>query len=104
MTRLELLHDDPGVTERILPECPFLRLPFAAVFLLPEALELVLLLFGSQLKLSELFLVRRLGLTTGTRSGDGDLEMAGAGNSAGCSLSLASESLSVACKQIYKYT
>ena len=79
-----------------MPECPFLRLPFAAVFLPPEALELVLLLFGSQLKLSELFLVRRLGLTTGTRSGDGDLEMAGAGNSAGCSLSLVSESLSVA--------
>ena len=95
MTRLELLHEDPGVTERKLPE--FLRLPFTAAFLPPEALEPVLLLFGSQLKLSELFLVLvRLGLTTCTRSGEGDLDTAGAGNSAGCSLSRASESLSVA--------
>lgn len=101
MTRLELLHDDPGVTERRLPECPFLRLPFTAAFLPPEALELVLLLFGSQLKLSELFLVLvRLGLTTCTRSGEDDLETAGAGSSAGPSLSRASESLSVAWKQI----
>ena len=97
MTRLELLHDDPGVTERKLPEeFPFLRLPFT--FLTPEeALEPGLLLFGSQLKLSEVFLVLvRLGLTTCTRSGEGDLETAGAGSSAGCSLSRASESLSVA--------
>ena len=99
MTRLELLLDVPGVTERRLFESPFLRLPFTVGFLLPEALELVLLLLGSQLKLSELFLVLRLGRNC-TRSGDGDLEMAGAGSSAGRSLSRASESLSVACNQI----
>ena len=92
MTRLELLHDNPEGG-------PFLRLPFTAVFLLPEALDPVLLLFGSQLKLSELFLVLGLGRTCVlcTSSGDGDLETAGAGSSAGCSLSLASDSLSVAC-------
>ena len=52
------------------------------------------MLFGSQLKWSELFLVLSLGLITST-SGDGDRERAGAGRSAGCEfMSLASVSLS----------
>ena len=50
---------------------PFLKPPLTEDFLLVEVLELLLLLFGSQLKWSESFLVlvARVGLIT---SGDGD--------------------------------